>query len=71
MLTATRTVMHKRNGWGRDFVNKVDYVIFEAREDDHGTVEREVSVTKGAWRDLGEPETITVTIEPGDLLNDA
>jgi hypothetical protein len=21
------------------------------------------------WRDMGEPETITVTVEPGDLLN--
>ena len=29
-----------------------------------------VYVERVAWRDMGEPDTITVTIEPGDLLND-
>ena len=28
-----------------------------------------VYVERAAWRDMGEPDTITVTIEPGDLLN--
>ena len=28
-----------------------------------------VYVERSAWRDMGEPDTITVTIEPGDLLN--
>lgn len=23
-----------------------------------------------AWQDMGKPERITITIEPGDLLND-
>ena len=28
-----------------------------------------VDVERSAWRDMGEPDTITVTIEPGDRLN--
>ena len=28
-----------------------------------------VYVERVAWRDMGEPDVITVTIEPGDLLN--
>ena len=28
-----------------------------------------VYVERVAWRDMGEPDTITVTIEPGDHLN--
>ena len=30
-----------------------------------------VYVERVAWRDMGEPDTITATIEPGDLLNEA
>ena len=30
-----------------------------------------VYVERIVWRDMGEPDTITVTIEPGDLLNEA
>lgn len=30
-----------------------------------------VYVERVAWRDMCEPDTITVTIEPGDLLNEA
>ena len=28
-----------------------------------------VYVERVAWRDMGEPDTITATIEPGDHLN--
>jgi hypothetical protein len=28
-----------------------------------------VSLDHDVWEDMGKPETITVTIEPGDLLN--
>ena len=28
-----------------------------------------VYVERVAWRDMGEPDVITVTIEPGDRLN--
>ena len=30
-----------------------------------------VYVERVAWRDMGAPDTITATIEPGDLLNEA
>lgn len=30
-----------------------------------------VSVDVEVWRDMGEPDVITVTIEPGDRLNEA
>lgn len=29
-----------------------------------------VHVERSDWHDMGEPDVITVTIEPGDLLND-
>lgn len=28
------------------------------------------SMGKEAWEDMGQPREITVTIEPGDMLND-
>lgn len=31
--------------------------------------ERGISVPLNEWRNMGEPEVITVTIEPGDRLN--
>ena len=30
-----------------------------------------VDVERSDWIDMGEPDVITVTIEPGDLLNEA
>jgi hypothetical protein len=32
--------------------------------------EEMISMAREAWDDMGEPKTITVTVEPGDLLND-
>lgn len=32
-------------------------------------IRRELYLDIATYQDLGEPETITVTIEPGDLLN--
>lgn len=28
-----------------------------------------VTFTRQAWEDMGEPQTVTVTVEPGDRLN--
>lgn len=46
--------------------------VFQAIRSDGEDIERErqVEMDYGTFADLGEPETITVTIEPGDLLND-
>ena len=27
------------------------------------------TITAGAWEDMGQPETITIVITPGDALN--
>ena len=39
--------------------------IFCERLDESGVPRR-----AGDWTDMGSPEVVTVTIEPGDLLND-
>lgn len=30
---------------------------------------RSVKVTRRDWNEMGKPETVTLTVEPGDLLN--
>lgn len=67
-LSKMQAVMH-RTSFQRDLVDRRSAVVFEAREDDLGTIEKEVSIELSAWQDMGEPDTITVTIEPGDRLN--
>lgn len=37
---------------------------------DESGVPRRLSFKAGDWADMGSPEVVTVTIEPGDLLND-
>jgi hypothetical protein len=43
---------------------------FIADPDEVGQRQRSLTLTTDVWRDMGEPLAITVTIEPGDLLND-
>lgn len=66
-LPVFRSVMHAENlevyREGKVFKR------FVSREDDRGTTERAVSLTDEHWRELGEPDTITVFIQPGDQLN--
>lgn len=45
---------------------KPDVIDYGAHVD--GRVDRLLSLTAKAVRDLGDPETITVTIEPGNTL---
>jgi hypothetical protein len=44
-------------------------ITFVMLEDDHDTVVRTVKIDQQTWEDLGRPDTVTVTIQPGDLLN--
>lgn len=37
--------------------------------DEPGDLPTIVSLDRATWEDLGRPDHITVTIEPGDLLN--
>lgn len=62
-LSKTTTVMHHELDVGA-------HVKLVSRDDDTGGIHRAALMTRADWQDMGEPETITVTIEPGDLLND-
>lgn len=44
--------------------------FYVMREDDNGNVVRIVKLLDDTWDDLGRPAQITVTIEPGDRMND-
>jgi hypothetical protein len=44
-------------------------VTFIAADEDTGRVDRAVVLRYGDFIDLGSPEQITVTVEPGDMLN--
>lgn len=57
-LEKTRSVLHFRSQIGQT-------VRFGRPDDERGTI-----LSALDWRDLGEPKEITVTIEPGDRLNE-
>lgn len=42
---------------------------FGSTNDDNGEPEIDLVMTSARWEDLGRPDILTVTIEPGDLLN--
>lgn len=44
-------------------------MAFVTRDDDTHEATRIVEVTIEDWNDLGRPDQLTVTIEPGDALN--
>jgi hypothetical protein len=47
------------------------WVSFERERDEPSDLtQREVVIDYETWRDMGTPEAITVTIEPGDRLNE-
>lgn len=62
-LTKTRSIL-TRIATGRT------HVSFASHSEDDGSIDRHVEVRRATWDDLGQPEQITLTIEPGDLLND-
>lgn len=64
-LERARTVMHREDVIPR----VVGHVVFVSRSDDDGSILRTTSFAEELYRDFGEPDQITVTIEPGDLLN--
>lgn len=63
-LTRQRTLMARRP------TDHDDRMLF--REDLEGEpgVARGVTLSRADWADMGSPEVVTVTIEPGDTLND-
>lgn len=58
-LTRTRSILHRGNTHdGR--------VFFAHDEEPYSKL---ISIDVDLWEDLGRPDVITVTVEPGDLLN--
>lgn len=64
--TVLRSVMYLENvserGGDVEFSNR-------ASADDPALKDRRVILERGAWVDLGEPDTITVRVVAGDALN--
>lgn len=46
-----------------------DDIAFEAYDLDNERFYRHLVIDRDTWNDLGQPVTVTVTIEPGDVLN--
>ena len=68
-LVATRTILRRTTeGLPRDG-RDATFAVFH--EDDAGfhALNPRVSIDDEIWADMGHPDTITVTIEPGDRLN--
>lgn len=65
-LSRTRSVLTRSTTKGDE-----PYAVqwFASADDDTSAVLREVYVDRQTFEDLGEPDTITVSIEPGDTLN--
>ncbi len=61
-LTKTRMVLHLRTAMA-------DEVEFSREPDEPGDIPAIVWLSRTDWSDMGEPQTVTITIEPGDLLN--
>jgi hypothetical protein len=74
VLNRTRTVLERRGiATFDDQPSPSDAVLFgPPLNTDPGDAQRHhrLFVERGVWADMGEPDTITVTIEPGDLLNE-
>jgi hypothetical protein len=63
-LTKTRVVLHL---FGE--IHPAGPVIFSDAEDQDPDVTETVYLPLEVWREMGEPDSVTVTVEPGDRLN--
>lgn len=67
-ISKTQSVLHRNPAYDEVFKNVVLF-SYKFEEGEEQTDFREVRMLKRDWDDLGNPETITATIEPGDRLN--
>lgn len=67
-MTRTRFILEIPKGWtkGRD----ASKVYFQRTEADEDMRQHEMYLDKSIWEKMGSPETITVSVEPGDTLNE-
>lgn len=68
MMTKTQTVLSIPEGWSKG-VNR-GQVFFGQEGTDEDTRQHEMYLDRQVWEELGSPTTVTITIEPGDKLND-
>lgn len=65
MLIKSSTVLDNKTEYYDDEV-----VTFYNKDDDTGMVNKIFTMPKDFWEELGSPEVVTITIEPGDKLNE-
>jgi len=63
-LSKQRVIMHRSS-----ITREKGGVTFREDMDEPG-IQRGITVAFSDWIDMDSPGTLTVTIEPGDLLND-
>ncbi len=66
LLSKTRSILTRSTTKGDEDYSRQWFIQVDEETD---VIRREVYVDIGTYQDLGEPETITITIEPGDTLN--
>ncbi len=66
--TKHRTVLRFQPNTTQGYEGPIVQFLYE-RDDDEPPESYLMEV--GCWVDMGNPDTITVTVEPGDLLNEA
>lgn len=64
-LTATTSVLHIDTPSSKHDL----HALFQQRDEETNAITRSLLVDRRTWRDLGYPEVVTVTVEPGDRLN--
>ena len=62
-LTKARSVLDFSRGG-------TTHVTFASKDEDTGEVQRSVIIRLQDYEDMGRPEQVTITIEPGDRLNE-
>ena len=64
MLTRQRVIMHRSHALNSEPGREFFYEVL-----DEPGKPRQAQINRADYLDMGSPETITVTIDPGDLLN--
>lgn len=67
MLVQHQTIMTLGDEQAFEDVRKFGNLTREEMEE--GLIPEAIYITKKNWEDMGSPEIITVTVNPGDILN--
>lgn len=68
-MMRTRSILKYRDMTAGASMLEPSYVTFEREKDEPEESGRWITIDVNSWIDMGSPDTITVTVEPGDLLN--